>query len=80
MRAFEYASPMTKEQAVALLADKWGEIEILAGGTDLLSLMKDDVSRPRRLVNIKGIKELQGIRRRGSDPVVEICTKGPPTA
>jgi len=62
MRAFEYASPMTKEQAVALLADKWGEIEILAGGTDLLSLMKDDVSRPRRLVNIKGIKELQGIR------------------
>ena len=62
MRAFEYASPMTKEQAVALLADKWGEIEILAGGTDLLSLMKDDVSRPRRLVNIKGVKELQGIR------------------
>jgi len=62
MRAFEYASPTTKEQAVALLGEKWGEIEILAGGTDLLSLMKDDVSRPRRLVNIKGIKELQGVR------------------
>ncbi len=62
MRAFEYASPTTKEQATALLGDKWDEIGILAGGTDLLSLMKDDVSKPRRLVNIKGIKELQGIR------------------
>ncbi len=62
MRAFEYASPTTKEQAVALLGEKWGEIEVLAGGTDLLSLMKDDVAQPKRLVNIKGIKELQGIR------------------
>ena len=62
MRAFEYASPTTKEQAVALLAEQWGEIEVLAGGTDLLSLMKDDVARPKRLVNIKEIKELQGIK------------------
>jgi xanthine dehydrogenase YagS FAD-binding subunit len=62
MRAFEYASPTTKEQAAALLGDKWDEIGILAGGTDLLSLMKDDVSQPRRLVNIKGVKEMQGIR------------------
>jgi xanthine dehydrogenase YagS FAD-binding subunit len=61
MRAFEYASPTTKEQAVSLLADKWGETEVLAGGTDLLSLMKDDVVHPRRLVNIKTIKDLQGI-------------------
>jgi xanthine dehydrogenase YagS FAD-binding subunit len=61
MRAFEYASPTTKEQAVALLGTRWGEREILAGGTDLLSLMKDFVTEPRRLVNIKEIKELEGI-------------------
>jgi xanthine dehydrogenase YagS FAD-binding subunit len=67
MRAFEYASPATKEQAVGLLAGSWGETEVLAGGTDLLSLMKDDVVTPRRLVNIKEIKELDGITttRRG---------------
>jgi xanthine dehydrogenase YagS FAD-binding subunit len=41
MNKFEYASPTTKEQAVALLGREWGETEILAGGTDLLSLMKD---------------------------------------
>ncbi|MCS6804573.1 MAG: xanthine dehydrogenase family protein subunit M [Acidobacteriota bacterium] len=61
MRAFEYASPTTTQQAVALLASRWGETEVLAGGTDLLSLMKDDVVSPKRLVNIKQIRELQGI-------------------
>jgi xanthine dehydrogenase YagS FAD-binding subunit len=61
MRAFEYASPGTKEQAVALLSTTWGQAEILAGGTDLLSLMKDDVVHPKRLVNIKQIKEMTGV-------------------
>ncbi len=61
MRAFEYASPTTKEQAVGLLAASWGQVEVLAGGTDLLSLMKDDVVHPRRLVNIKQIKEMNGV-------------------
>ncbi len=61
MRAFEYASPTTKEQAVALLGSKWGETEVLAGGMDLLSTMKDHLTEPKRLVNIKDIKELHGI-------------------
>jgi len=61
MHAFQYASPTTKEQAVALLASKWGETEVLAGGMDLLSAMKDSLTEARRLVNIKDIKELQGL-------------------
>ena len=62
MRAFEYASPSTKEEAVRLLSGMAGEAEVLAGGTDLLSLMKDDVLKPKRLVNIKAVGELAGIR------------------
>jgi xanthine dehydrogenase YagS FAD-binding subunit len=61
MRAFEYTSPTTKEQAVSLLGRPGDGAEILAGGTDLLSLMKDGVAAPRRLVNIKGVAELRGI-------------------
>jgi xanthine dehydrogenase YagS FAD-binding subunit len=61
MRPFEYVSPSDKAQAVSLLAATWGKTEILAGGTDLLALMKDDVVSPRRLVNIKDIKDLQGL-------------------
>jgi xanthine dehydrogenase YagS FAD-binding subunit len=61
MRAFEFASPKTKDQVPALLGTRWGETEVLAGGTDLLSLMKDEVSAPGRLVNIKGIADLHGV-------------------
>ena len=61
MRAFEYLSPNNSVQAVTLLAAAWGSTEILAGGTDLLALMKDDVVTPKRLVNIKEIKDLQGV-------------------
>src|SRR5437868_2539505 len=61
MHAFEYASPKTRDQAVHLLAGSWDQNAVLAGGTDLLSLMKDDVVAPKRVVNIKSIKELGGI-------------------
>lgn len=61
MRPFEYASPTTKEQAVGLLGTTWGQAEVLAGGTDLLALMKDDVVHPKRLVNIKQIAEMTGV-------------------
>jgi xanthine dehydrogenase YagS FAD-binding subunit len=61
MQAFAYANPTTLDEAVRLLGSEWGQTEILAGGTDLLSLMKDNVTAPARVVNIKGIKELGGI-------------------
>lgn len=61
MRPFEFTSPTTKSQVPGLLAGSWGEVEVLAGGTDLLSLMKDDITTPHRLVNIKGISELHGV-------------------
>jgi xanthine dehydrogenase YagS FAD-binding subunit len=62
MQAFEYTSATTKQQAVDQMSTSWGETELLAGGTDLLSLMKDDVAAPKKLINIKEIKELQGIK------------------
>ena len=61
MQAFEYANPKTTEEAVKLLASEWGQTAVLAGGTDLVSLMKDYVSTPNRVVSLKHIKELRGI-------------------
>ena len=63
MQAFEYANPSTLQEALPLLSAKWGDADILAGGTDLISLMKDYLHTPKRLVNIKGIKELEGISK-----------------
>src|SRR4051812_35440624 len=62
MRAFEYASATTKEQAIGLLGTSWDDAAVLAGGTDLISLMKDDVVQPKRIVNNKEIKDLHGVR------------------
>ena len=61
MRPFEYLSPNSRTQAISLLGSTWGSNEILAGGTDLLALMKDDVLAPKRLINIKDIKDLRGV-------------------
>jgi xanthine dehydrogenase YagS FAD-binding subunit len=66
MRPFEYVSPSTTKQAASLLGTTWGQTEILAGGTDLLALMKEDVIAPKRLVNLKEIKELRGVSANGS--------------
>ena len=61
MQPFEYASPKTREQAVHLLTAAPGAT-VLAGGSDLLGLMKDDVETPKRLVNLKAIAGLTGVR------------------
>ena len=65
MQGFEFATPTTKEQAVQALGSSWGETEVLAGGTDLLSLMKEYLSSPKRVVDIKGIQELRCIAPQG---------------
>ncbi|MFN0120088.1 MAG: FAD binding domain-containing protein [Blastocatellia bacterium] len=66
MQKFEYASPTTVQQAVALLGSEWGTAEALAGGTDLLALMKDLIVTPKRLVSLKDIRELRGMQMSGS--------------
>ena len=62
MQPFEYANPTTLQEALGMLGSKWGEMDVLAGGTDLISLMKEYLATPKRVVNIKGIKELGGIQ------------------
>jgi xanthine dehydrogenase YagS FAD-binding subunit len=61
MRPFEYSSPTKTDEVSGLLGKSWGEVEILAGGSDLLSLMKDEITTPKRLVNIKQIAGLHAI-------------------
>lgn len=66
MERFEYASPATVKAATALLGASWSDAQVLAGGTDLVSLMKDFVVTPKRVVNIKGIAELGAIVKTGA--------------
>ena len=65
MEAFAYANPTSLKEAIASLGTSWDDAAVLAGGTDLISLMKQYVYSPKKVVNIKGLKELHGIERTG---------------
>ncbi len=67
MKGFNYYKVTTVSQAISLLAQYGEKAAILAGGSDLFSLMKDRVegpklNTPQHLLDISGIKDLHGIR------------------
>jgi len=57
MERFTYAAPRTVKDAVLELASS-GNVKVLAGGTTLIDLMKNGVEKPKRLIDVTGIKEL----------------------
>jgi carbon-monoxide dehydrogenase medium subunit len=62
MRAFAYERPTRLDDALALLADG-ADTRPLAGGTDLIIRLRDGTLRPRTVVDLKRIAELdRGIR------------------
>jgi xanthine dehydrogenase YagS FAD-binding subunit len=61
MKRFEYAQPRSEREAVELLTDGEKQTAILAGGTDLVALMKRMVVTPDRVVNIREIDSLRRI-------------------
>lgn len=62
MKNFSFSRPATLREASQQLGREHGKVAVLAGGTDLLGEMKDNLLAPERLVYIKHLKELQGIR------------------
>jgi xanthine dehydrogenase YagS FAD-binding subunit len=61
MKAFDYAAPEHEAGVLELLSPTPGETEILAGGTDLVGLMKKLIVNPDRVVNIMEVPSLRGI-------------------
>jgi xanthine dehydrogenase YagS FAD-binding subunit len=67
MRGFEYFNVTKVAQAIALLTKYQEKGALLAGGSDMLAMMKDRVEGPKfrppsYLFDIKGIKELNYIK------------------
>jgi CO/xanthine dehydrogenase FAD-binding subunit len=60
MRAFAYERPTHLDDAVKLLAEHGAETRLLAGGTDLIIRLRDGTIRPRTVVDVKRISELDG--------------------
>lgn len=60
MRAFAYERPTGLDEAIALLTDLGDDGRLLAGGTDLIIRLRDGTIRPRTVIDVKGIAELDG--------------------
>ena len=74
MKAFEWINAASVEEAVQLLKTPQSSADIddnprpIAGGQDLLTTMKDYLTRPPRLVNLKsirGLDRIEGNARKG---------------
>jgi CO/xanthine dehydrogenase FAD-binding subunit len=64
--AFQYVKPRTLREAMALLSRRGPRTRLLAGGTDLITLMADGAVLPDWVMDIKGIRELKGLELRGN--------------
>ncbi len=62
MDKFSYVNATSLKQVTSLLSDSgWGEVMMIAGGTDLLSELKEYIETPKTLVNLKTLPGMDGI-------------------
>ncbi len=72
--SFEYHTPRSVREAVALLGQLGSEAKLLAGGHSLLPMMKLRFAEPTHLIDINRIPELRGIREDGHKVVIGAMT------
>src|SRR5712691_9458617 len=63
MRPFEFVEPTTLEEVIGLLQTGGQQARLIAGGSDLLGELKDDVAHYERLVSLVHIQALRDIRQ-----------------
>jgi xanthine dehydrogenase YagS FAD-binding subunit len=70
MNRFEFARATSVPEALRLVADRPGSV-LKAGGIDLLDHLKEHLDEPQRLVDLKGLPQLNGVTV-GGDGSLEI--------
>jgi 4-hydroxybenzoyl-CoA reductase subunit beta len=60
--SFQLLRPKCLDEAVSMLAKHDGDVKIVAGGTDLLPSMKQKLFTPAFVLDLRGVRELYGIR------------------
>jgi CO/xanthine dehydrogenase FAD-binding subunit len=53
VKPFAYVNPKNEREALSALEPVRGRVLPIAGGMDLVALMKDYIAQPERLVNVK---------------------------
>jgi xanthine dehydrogenase YagS FAD-binding subunit len=77
MRNFAHVNATSLDQAIEMLRRYGEKAAIIAGGTDLLGKMKDEIlhSYPEALINIKGIPGLDRVAAKGDGLIIGTLTR-----
>ncbi len=73
--SFEYHSPTSLNEAIALLGQHGDEAKILSGGQSLIPAMRFRLAQPGVLIDINGLPDLEYIREDGDRLVVGGLTR-----
>ena len=66
MKKFDYLRPQTLEEALSLLNQHGKKAKLIAGGTDVIVLIKQKAMMPEVLISFRGIPGLDQIRYNGA--------------
>lgn len=77
---FDYLAPKSLKEALDLLSSKGEDARLLAGGQSLVPLMKLRLARPRLLIDLRRIPDLDTIRAEGDTIVIGSLTTHAQTA
>lgn len=67
LHKFRYVSPRGRAELLALLGESGAGTKLLAGGTDLIVNIRGGVTKPNLLIDVKKVKEFQGLSWSASD-------------
>ncbi|MDY7037900.1 MAG: FAD binding domain-containing protein, partial [Thermodesulfobacteriota bacterium] len=65
MKKFHYYQPQSLKEAYDLMDKLEGRARYIAGGTDILVGLKQEVIRPDALISLRSIDALRGIQYNG---------------
>jgi 4-hydroxybenzoyl-CoA reductase subunit beta len=72
---FQYHSPASVDEAIALLCAHRGQVKVVAGGTDLVPNMKHRLFTPAHVVGLRGVQGLDRVvEERGMVRLGAMCT------
>jgi len=66
MKKFDYLKPKTLEEALSLLAQHGKKAKLIAGGTDVIVMIKQKAMSPEVLISLRGIPGLDQIQYDGA--------------
>jgi NADPH-dependent glutamate synthase beta subunit-like oxidoreductase/CO/xanthine dehydrogenase FAD-binding subunit len=77
MKRFKHINAHSLEEAIAILKEKGERAKVIAGGTDLLGEVKDDIlpESPEVILNLKTISNLDYIREENQHIVIGALTR-----